>query len=384
MVVNRSLMQYREPVSAAAVPRMLVNLIDPVVDAGDVAQAVQASVDTLESVDIAFFDSDVIYDFRAQRPFVEYKDGKLVDLTQPRMDLSLVTDMHGENFLYLSGSEPDFRWNTLSADLLAVIDKFQVREVYSFAGMPAGVPHTRPADMLIRTTRRDDVQQVPGHAEHFAQLQDFFEYKAGQAGISVTNIRVRVPFYMARGPHSFISGALAVMKMMASLGGPMLPLGDLEQLEDQQMQDLSQMVEEGSDFAQLLAQLEEDYDHLPSDAGVVRPVEELPSIPSAEEISVAAEQFLASLSGNMLSNSEAENGLGADSRIEGVDEVSGGPDCGKRKDGEAQDYQARGGEASPRAGERTSSARLSGISSGIRDVIARQLRRGKHHASGDE
>ncbi|MCI5826314.1 MAG: PAC2 family protein [Arcanobacterium sp.] len=343
-----SLIHYANDPQELSVPRMVINLVDPLVDAGDVGRAVAASVDTLESVEIASFDADVIYDFRAQRPIVSYKDGKLVELAQPHMNLDVVTDMHGENFLYLSGQEPDFRWNTLTADVLAVVKQFGVREVFSFAGMPAGVPHTRPADMLIRTTTREDVQFVPGVAEHFSQLQDFFEFHAGQAGISVTNIRVRVPFYMAKGPHPFVSGALAVIKMMAALGGPTLPLGDLEQLEDQQKNELSQMVEEGSDFAQLLTTLEEEYDKLPSNAGVTRPVEALPAIPTSEEISKAAEQFLASLSKDPLQQATGE-----------LDQA-GAAEPEKRKDGGGSGFEKE-------------------AQAGLRTTIVGRLRRGKHH-----
>ncbi|MCI6574216.1 MAG: PAC2 family protein [Actinomycetaceae bacterium] len=343
-----SLIHYVNDTHDLTVPRMLINLVDPLVDAGDVSQAVAASVDSLEAVELASFDQDVIYDFRAQRPIVSYRDGKLVDLSQPHMNLDLVTDMHGENFLYLSGQEPDFRWNTLTSDLLSVVERFGVREVFSFAGMPAGVPHTRPADMLIRTTTRTDVQFVPGVAEQFSQLQDFFEFHAGQTGISVTNIRVRVPFYMAKGPHPFISGALAVIKMTAHLGGPTLPLGDLEQLEDEQLSGLNQMIEEGSDFAQLLANLEEEYDKLPSSAGVTRPAEVLPSMPTAEEIAQAAEQFLASLAKDPLRQAQDEFGR------------RGAPDSEKRKDGGQGDFEA----------EQHAS---------LRTVITGRLRRGKHH-----
>ncbi|MDD7464985.1 MAG: PAC2 family protein [Actinomycetaceae bacterium] len=343
-----SLIHYANDTHDLTVPRMLMNLVDPLVDAGDVAQAVAASVDSLESVGIASFDADVVYDFRAQRPIVSYQDGKLVDLAQPHMNLDLVTDMHGENFLYLSGQEPDFRWNTLTQDLLSVVKRFGVREVFSFAGMPAGVPHTRPADMLIRTTTRTDVQFVPGSADHFSQLQDFFEFHAGRSGVSVTNIRVRVPFYMAKGPHPFISGALAVIKMTANLGGPTLPLGDLEQLEDEQLSGLNQMVEEGSDFAQLLSRLEEEYDKLPSNAGVTRPADILPPMPTSEEIAQAAEQFLASLAKDPLRQAKDEG------------ERHGAPEPEKRKDGGQGDFEAE-------------------QHAGLRAAMTGRLRRGKHH-----
>lgn len=367
---ERTLLTYVADTHDLAVSRLLINLVDPLVDAGDVAQAVAASISSLESVTIAEFDDDAIYDFRAQRPIVEYSDGKLVDLAIPHMNLDLVTDMHGENFLYLSGNEPDFYWPTITRDLLSVVKKYSVKEVFSFAGIPAGVPHTRPADLLIRTTTRTDVQRVPGLAQNFAQLQDFFEYLAGQEGISVTNMRVRVPFYMAKGPQPFISGALALIKMTADLGGPTLPLGDLEQLEDQQLNELADMVEEGSDFAQLLQHLESDYDKLPSSAGVVRPADTLPAMPTAEEISRAAEQFLATLGADPLHaevKSEDKDGLAFEEGANAKGREKG-PAGMKHKDGRELDYEPKEQHQQD----------------GLRQAIVNRIRRGKHHKRPQE
>lgn len=361
------------------VARMLINFVDPLVDAGDVAQAVMASVDSLEAVPIAYFDNDELYDFRAQRPIVSYDNGRLVDASMPEINLDLVTDMHGEHFLYAYGQEPDFRWNTLTADLLDVVQRFGVKEVFSFAGIPAGVPHTRPADMMIRSTTRSDVQSVSGQADHFAQFQDLFEFRAGEQGISVTNIRVRVPFYMARGPFPFISGALAVIKMTAHLGGPTLPLGDLEQLEDRQMKDVKVVVEEGSDFAELLSRLEKEYDELPSNAGLMRPVDSLPRIPSAEEISQAAEQFLASLARDPLEEAKADDAAlppaaGLHSAVMPDSQSSAGKalESDKRKDGSRVDYE-------PSDRDQEQSGML-----GLRAMFNGRLRRGKHHKDRED
>ena len=352
------LIEYDNGVEDLQVPRLFINLLDPLVDAGDVAEVVEAALAPLESVEVARFDSDVIYDFRAQRPIASYLDGKLADVVTPSMTLDLMSDMDGQKFLYLHGHEPDFRWPSLSSDIIELIGKFGVQEVFAFAGIPAGVPHTRPADMLIRATAREDVPRVKGTAEHFSQLADYFEYVAGEQGISVTNIRVRVPFYMARGPHPFISGALAVLKMMSDLGGPTLPVGDLEQLEDQQNRDLEAMVEEGSDFAELLTRLEADYDRLPEDVGFAKATDGLPAIPSSEEIDRAAEQFLANLSHDSLTEA-----LGSSSSEPDFNESESSE---KHKDGSA-DFNPPEPKKSGQPG----------------GIIAR-LRRGKHHRDPNE
>ena len=344
-----SLIAYASDAHDLNVSQMVINLVDPLVDAGDVAQAVQASAASLEAVEIASFDDNRIYDFRAQRPIVSFKDGALVDVALPHMAVTLATDMHGQPFLYVCGQEPDFQWLALSKDLIDMVRRFNVQQVYSFAGMAAGVPHTRPADMLIRSPTRQDVQHVLGSAEHFAQLQDVFEYQAGQEGISVTNIRVRVPFYMAKGAQPFVSGALAVIKMTAQLGGPTLPLGDLEQLEDQQAKALDGIVEEGSDFSELLEHLEEEYDKLPSNAGLARSNEAMPAMPTAEEISRAVDQFVATMANDPLMDAR-----------EPIREHADVHESDKHKDGSRQDFTHAAG-AAPQS------------------LFTGRERRGKHH-----
>ncbi|MFC5369913.1 PAC2 family protein [Arcanobacterium bovis] len=286
--------------STQRVPYLVMNLIDPLVDAGDISQAIDATIADLDAVNIATFNSDLLYDYRAQRPIVSYLDGKLNELAYPQMRLNLVTDIAGKNFLYLCGQEPDFRWQTLTQDILDIVKKYGVEQVITYASMPATVPHTRPADMLIRTTKpAQDAKYVQGRAEHFSALADFFEYFAGKSDISVTNLRVRVPFYLARGLHPFVQGALAAVKMTATLGGPKLPLGDLEQLEDQQKEEIASIQVEGAEFEELLQKLELEYDATSGEAGFVKTDEALPEIPSSEEIGKAAEEFLATQSAHL-------------------------------------------------------------------------------------
>lgn len=273
---------------------LIVNPLDPLTAAGSVTQALDATISDLDSVKIAAFPSDELFDFRAQRPIVEYQDGKLANLVQPELQLSLVTDIEGENFLYLSGQEPDYRWESVTADLIDAVRRFRVDEVITFAAMPAAIPHTRPADMLMRSTRqKDGVKYVPGHAVHPGALTDFFEYYAGKLGISVVNIRVRVPFYLAQLGEPFLAGALAALRMTASLGGPKLPLGDLERYEDRADAAYQELLENSPDLAELISSMEHEYDVNPSQQAFATSDQELLRVPSVEEIGLAAEKFLA-------------------------------------------------------------------------------------------
>lgn len=270
---------------------LILGTVDPLIDPGSVGRAVTAAVDLLDSVEVAPFDSDPLYDFRAQRPIIHYKNGVIEDVYEPAMSLDLVTDVHGERFLYVHGAEPDFHWPRLTQDILEICERFGVEKIYSFHSMPAPVPHTRPADMLIRTTKiSENASPIKGEVDHPGSLADFVEFKAGQKGLSVTNIRVRVPYYLMRSEMPFFSGAATLVRQLAVLGGPTVPVGDLEQYEDQQARELSTILEQDQDFATHVKQLESEYDR--SENGFVIVHDEPTDIPTSDEIGAAAEKFL--------------------------------------------------------------------------------------------
>ncbi len=276
------------------VSRMVVNFTDPFADTGGIRQIVEEVTSGLDGRSIAQFNADKLYDYRSQRPVVTYGEGKILELAYPEMKLNLVKDLTGENFLYLCGPEPDFNWHALSAEIISIAKRFSVERVFTFSSLQANVPHTKPAVVLVRSTKpRSDVEYVDGPFEHFGEFADFFEYFAGAQGIEVNNIRAQVPFYMSSLRKPFIPGALAAIKMAATLDAPKMPFGDLEQLEGQFMEDLNSIVVEGLDFEAMLRSLEEQYDHLVDEPGFIAPTDNELAIPSTEEIAEAVERFLA-------------------------------------------------------------------------------------------
>ncbi|QRV02764.1 PAC2 family protein [Arcanobacterium phocisimile] len=296
---------YPEQLGELKVPTLVIGLVDHLVDPGAIGQAVNACIDLLDSVEVLSFDSDPLYDYRAQRPIVTYVDGQLASSAEPSMELDLVTDVRGESFLFLHGTEPDFHWPRLTADIIEIIERFGVEKVFSIHGMPAPVPHTRAADMLIRTTQKvENSDVVYGQASHPASLADYLEFHLGQSGHAATNIRVRVPLYMSRSDMPFFSGALAVVRQLAALGGPTIPLGDLEQHEDQQSVELAAIAEQDSQFSAMVEQFETGYDS--SEEGFVTAHDDAGPLPTSEEIGAVVEKFLAMQNSNPLEGAKSE------------------------------------------------------------------------------
>ena len=98
-------------------PLMIV-AFDAWVDAGSAATtAARALVEGGEKIaDIA---ADVLYDYRARRPTLHIDDGRLVSADWPRLPL-IHRRFAERDALILTGPEPDYRWQELSAELVAL------------------------------------------------------------------------------------------------------------------------------------------------------------------------------------------------------------------------------------------------------------------------
>ena len=96
---------------------------------------------------MATFDADQLYDYRARRPTLRIRDGRPAELTWPELALRRVS-IGSRDILVLSGPEPDFRWDELSAAAIEITRRFGVREWLSLGAIPAAVPHTRAVPLL--------------------------------------------------------------------------------------------------------------------------------------------------------------------------------------------------------------------------------------------
>lgn len=80
---------------------------------------------------------------------------------------------------------------------------------------------------------------------------------------------------------------------MADDSGLALPVGDLERVAQTETDEIEAVYGQQEDFRSLVTSLEEDYDTEGPNSGFVIPNDELPEIPTADEIGDAAERYLA-------------------------------------------------------------------------------------------
>ncbi len=256
---------------------VMVVAFDGWVNAGSVgtnaAEAIGRSGDVL-----ATFDGDVLFDYRASRPEIEFVEGVMQVVRWPEITLTRVR--HERDVLVLSGNEPDFRWKGLSSAIADLAESLGVVEMVSLGGVPAAVPHTRPVRILTTASRKNlipgDEQLPQGILKVPGAAVNIVEQAVTDRGIPAVGFWAQIPHYVA-GP--FHAGAIALIERAARHMGIDLPLGGLVDMAAEQRRELDATVAEKPEAVAYLQRLEEL-------------VGEQQTIPSGEQIASEVERFL--------------------------------------------------------------------------------------------
>lgn len=266
---------------------VLVHLLDGYVDAGAAGRGLaEHLLATCRPQVLVRFDHDQLHDYRSRRPQLTFDTNQWVHLTDYELVLHRCTDAVGRPFLLLHGPEPDTQWNRAVAAILTLARFLGVEHVVSAQGIPMGVPHTRP--VLVTTSSTDperagenlvwiDHVQVPG------SFSAMLEFRAGEQGFLGQGFVAHVPHYLAQG--TYPPGVLALLHRMAEATGLALDPGDLPAQVEKTRLALAEEVAADDEIGPMVEALEQQYDELRAKGR--------PTVPSADEIGEAVEQFLA-------------------------------------------------------------------------------------------
>jgi len=204
-----------------------VAAFDGWVDAGSAATtALENLLD--DAVDVATFDPDALFDYRARRPTLQIVDGRLAELTWPELVVRRVRFAE-RDLLVLAGPEPDDRWQAFADAVVELARRLGVVEWVSLGAIPAAVPHTRDVPILGTTSEpgrlRGDIQPGPaGLLRVPAAAISVLEMAVAEAGIPAVGYFAQVPHYVS-GPYP--AASLALVQALARHLGVDLPMGDL-------------------------------------------------------------------------------------------------------------------------------------------------------------
>jgi hypothetical protein len=208
---------------------VVVAAFDGWVDAGSGATAVLDLLGEGAPI-VARFDSDDLFDYRARRPALEIRDGRLSSLEWPEITLR-AAKFGGRDILVFTGAEPDDRWRRLAADTVELLGRLEVQQWISLGSIPAAVAHTRPVPILGTASRsgllRGGVEPGPnGLMKVPSAALSMLEMAVSEAGVPSVGYFAQIPHYVS-GPYALAS--LELVKALEQHLEVTLPRGDLEE-----------------------------------------------------------------------------------------------------------------------------------------------------------
>jgi predicted ATP-grasp superfamily ATP-dependent carboligase len=264
----------------------------------DAAGATKLAADHLretgDPVDVATFDVDQLYDYRARRPTMLFVEDHWEGYEAPQLRIQALTDGTGARFLMLDGPEPDVQWERFVAAVEQLCERLDVRASVGFNSIPMAVPHTRPLGVTAHASRREliaDYQpwlqrvQVPGSAVHL------LEYRLGQSGRDSMGFSVHVPHYLAQ--TDYPAAAQTMLEAVAKATGLELVGEELKAAAAEVRADVDGQVERSEEVANVVRALEEQYDAYVAGRGENLLVSDAGPLPTADELGAELERFLA-------------------------------------------------------------------------------------------
>jgi hypothetical protein len=265
-------------------------------DAGSaVTQLSEYLLDTLEYREVATFDSDALLDYRARRPLIYFDHDHLSDYRPATLKLYLATDEVGQEFLLLTGYEPDFQWERFTAAVLQLVDRFQVKTTTWVNSIPMPVPHTRPIGVTVSGNRTELIDsmsiwkpqtQVPANALHLV------EYRLSELGHPIAGFVLLIPHYLA--DTEFPVAAVTALESVSAATGLIFPTDRLREDGREFIAKIDGQVESNQELAKLVGTLEERHDSYMLDNPLRSPLTDVDGeLPSADDLAAELENFLA-------------------------------------------------------------------------------------------
>jgi hypothetical protein len=252
--------------------------------------------DTLDGSLVAQFRADDLLDYRARRPTIYFDQDHIEGYESPKLAIYLLRDDLNRPFYFLTGFEPDFKWEAFARSVRWFIEAFEVDSTTWVHAIPMPAPHTRPIGVTVSGNRRDLADamsvwrpntQAPANAMHIV------EYSLDQSQHSVVGFVLLVPHYLADAEYP--SAAVVALQSITAATGLIFPTDRLRDEGRAFEQKIDEQVRGNEELATLVNRLEATYDEYMQDNSIPSPLTaEDGSIPSADSLAAELEAFLAS------------------------------------------------------------------------------------------
>ena len=280
--------------AAPAEGSVLLHSLRGFIDAGRAGLLVADHLlDLSEPVRVATFDIDRLLDYRSRRPEMTFSVNQWTAYDEPHLVLDMVRDVDGTAFLLLHGFEPDILWERYIQAVREAVERLGVSLVVGSHGIPMAVPHTRPLTATLHGTDQERLPDTPsmfGTVTVPASAQNLLEYRFGQWGLTMVNVAVHVPHYLAQS--SYPQAAQRALESLEAVSGLSLAGEELDAAAARAAEEIARQLTESEDVQALVDALENQYDAFHEARGRGLPID-AGELPSADEIAAEFEKFLA-------------------------------------------------------------------------------------------
>lgn len=262
---------------------------------GVVTQLSEYFVDSVHQRLVATFDADVLLDYRARRPTIHFDEDHVTDYQAPQLALYLATDEIGQQFLVLTGFEPDFQWNRFADAVLQLVSRFKVKTTTWVHAIPMPTPHTRPIGVTVSGNRVELIDSMsiwkpntraPANALHLV------EYRLQELDHPTVGFVLLVPHYLA--DTEYPDAAVKALESISAATGLVFPTDSLRTEGRDFLTKIDAQLGSNQELARLVGSLEERHDSFMEGNPLRSPLTDQDGeLPSADEIAAELENFLA-------------------------------------------------------------------------------------------
>ncbi|MGB3894023.1 PAC2 family protein [Mycolicibacter sinensis] len=229
-------------------------------DAGDAASdAVQHLNDIWEARLLVDIDDEAYYDYQVNRPVIRQLDGVTRELVWPSMRVSHCRPPGSDrDIVLMHGVEPNMRWRTFCAELLAIIEQLDVDTVVILGALLADTPHTRPVPVSGAAYSAESATRfglTETRYEGPTGITGVFQDACVAAGIPAVTFWAAVPHYVSQPPNP--KATVALLRRVEDALDVEVPLGDLPAQAEEWELAVTEMASEDDEIADYVASLEE-------------------------------------------------------------------------------------------------------------------------------
>ncbi|GHC78655.1 hypothetical protein GCM10007079_16140 [Nocardiopsis terrae] len=232
-------------------------------DAGEAASlAVEHLSEKWGARELCALAPDDYYDFQVTRPRMTVVDGRLTEMDWPTTRVRVARPPGSRRDVVLvTGPEPNMRWRSYTADLLAIARELGVRRAVVLGSLLADAPHTRPIPVTGMSSPLElgnrfglEAATYTGPTGIVGVVHETFS----SVGVETVSLWAAIPHYVAQPPCP--KATLALLGWVQDFLGAEVPLGDLPEDSVSWEASVNDLTAEDEDIAAYVRGLEEAKD----------------------------------------------------------------------------------------------------------------------------